>query len=89
MKYETISRKIPGGGTKSASSRKTNSPFAVFNPRWDDKPGVILGRPLATKLRVWKPQYRGEIDGEPVYDYFRVYLTTMVKEPGETISTVL
>ena len=52
-------------------------PFVVLNPKWDDRAGVILGRPLAERLRVWKPRPMGELDGETFYAYDRVYLTTM------------
>ncbi|MEN8148996.1 MAG: FtsX-like permease family protein [Planctomycetota bacterium] len=58
-------------------------PFVVINPRWSDKPGVILGRPLAELLGVRRPMPEREIRGETVYAYDRVYLTTMEKAPGD------
>jgi len=57
-------------------------PFVVLNPRWDHLSGVILGRPLAERLRVWKPRPRDPVGGKQYYDYDRVYLTTMEKKPG-------
>jgi lipoprotein-releasing system permease protein len=54
-------------------------PFAVFNRRWEDRPGVILGRRLALKLNARKPRFvMGEGD-DAVWEYSRVYLTTMVR----------
>jgi len=65
-----------------SSTPDPERPFAVLNPRWDHLHGVILGRPLAEKLRVWKPRPREPVGGKQYYDYDRVYLTTMEKKPG-------
>lgn len=52
--------------------------FDVLNPRWDDQPGVILGRQLADRLGVYPPRRVRTESGGEYWDYYRVYLTTMV-----------
>jgi lipoprotein-releasing system permease protein len=62
-----------------SSTPDPDRPFAVMNPRWDDRAGVILGVHLARKLRVWPPRLKPGSEADPVYLYDRVYLTTMVQ----------
>ena len=77
--------KGPDGKIKPLEELKSSTPdldrpFAVFAPRWDDRPGVILGRPLAVRLNVFPPRRLPAVEGEePRYRYDRVYLTTMVR----------
>lgn len=67
-----------------SSTPDPERPFAVLNPRWDDRAGVILGVHLARKLNVWPPRMKPGTEADPTYIYDRVYLTTMVRnEDGE------
>ncbi len=63
-----------------SSTPDPERPFAVLNPRWDDRAGVILGVQLARSLNVWPPRLKPGTEDDPVYLYDRVYLTTMVRD---------
>ncbi len=67
-----------------SSTPDPERPFAVMNPRWDDRAGVILGVHLARRLNVWPPRLKPGGGDDPTYLYDRVYVTTMVRdENGE------
>ncbi len=66
------------------STVDVEAPFRVYNPRWDDRAGVILGRPLAERLGVRRPRRLPPAeDGTPRAEYDRIYLTTMVRTDDE------
>ena len=73
----------PDRNTWESSTPDPARPFAILNPRWEEKRGVILGRQLAENLGVYKPMRLSAEGEEPLYEYGRVYLTTMVRTDGE------
>ncbi|MCU0724243.1 MAG: ABC transporter permease [Planctomycetes bacterium] len=67
-----------------SSTPDIEAPFRVFDRRYDDRAGVILGRQLAERLGVMRPRVERDPEGRLLRaDYDRVYLTTMVRTEGQ------
>jgi lipoprotein-releasing system permease protein len=66
-----------------SSTPDPERPFTTFGVRYEDRPGVILGRQLAVRLKVRPPRLEVADSGKVRWVYDRVLLTTMVRGKGE------